>query len=144
MWSIACDMLSEASRLGVPVSLVDEVAADRLRSNLLQKYGRSKMGWPLWDGPSDDVSVQDESAWRWIADFLNDGPCVILWEPGTERKALRFSSGVGLVAVLAECHRTEFYVTDDVTSFMLCFNHHDYLIGAGHACKWLADRSREP
>ena len=30
--------------------------------------------------------------------------------------------------VLEEVHRSEFYVTDDDCSFLLCFNHHDFLV----------------
>jgi hypothetical protein len=41
------------------------------------------------------------------------------------------------VAVLAESTGFEFYLTDIDATFLLCFNHHDFLIAAGDARPWL-------
>ncbi len=31
----------------------------------------------------------------------------------------------------------EFYLTNTLTDYLLCFNHHDYLIACGRAREWL-------
>jgi hypothetical protein len=84
-------------------------------------------------------SFQDVDGWRQISFFPGDRACVVFWEPGTEKRALRFGSRSDLVAVLDECHRSEFYVTDDEVTYLLCFNHHDYLIGQGLAASWVSE-----
>lgn len=137
MWTIADDMIGEADLLGVRASALPVNEREKIRRDLAEKYGRSKAGWPLWDGPSDDPSLQEEAAWRLVADFVGDSACIVLWERRTEEQALQFERGRDLVRVLEGVHRTEFYVTDHITSFLLCFNDHDCLVAAGRAAPWL-------
>jgi hypothetical protein len=85
------------------------------------------------DGPS----FQEERAWRRLASLVGNASCVVFWEPRTEKNALSFRSGGDLVAILEECHRSEFYVTDESVSYLLCFNEHDYIIGEGRAAAWV-------
>ena len=42
-----------------------------------------------------------------------------------------------MVAILGETSLFEFYVTDKNASYLLAFNHHDYLIACGEAKNWL-------
>lgn len=137
MWTIADDMIRESNELGIHVEALGSDVADRVHTELRDTYGRAGKRWPLWDGPNCDPSFQAEEAWQCLSAFLGDAPCLILWEPRTERKVLRFGRGSDLVKVLGECHRTEFYVTDDVLSYMFCFNEHDFLIASGRAAEWL-------
>ncbi|WP_346768745.1 DUF6756 family protein [Paenibacillus sp. HB172176] len=34
----------------------------------------------------------------------------------------------------------EFYITNKRCDYLLCFNHHDYLIACGEAINWIKDR----
>ncbi len=47
------------------------------------------------------------------------------------------SSGDALRSLLANSYHFEFYVTDVDASYLICFNHHDFVIAWGTACPWL-------
>jgi len=144
MWTLAEDVLNAAKRLGVVASALTPEQSAVVHRDIVQRYGGSKHDWPLWDGPTEYPAIQDPAAWRLIADFVHDEPCLLLWDPSTERRILRIERGQELIRVLDEVHRSEFYVTDPALSFMLCFNHHDFLIAGGRAATWLeARRSRQ-
>jgi hypothetical protein len=136
------DFAEEAVKQGLEFEVLVPVEARRFHQGLLAKFGRSMRGWPLWDGPNDFASVQDELAWRWIGDWIENESCVLLWDPANERRALRFAKGRGVVSLLEEVYGTEFYVTDEDMTYMICFNHHDCLISAGRARSWLQQHPR--
>jgi hypothetical protein len=85
MWTIAEDVEKAARQKGLSASILDQRECEKMRRELMEKYGRSGH-WPLWDGPSDDPAIQSEVAWRLIAEFVGDNPCVILWAPETDRQ----------------------------------------------------------
>lgn len=142
MWTIAADILDEAKRQQIFALSLPRQIAQTIRQDVERKYGGSRREWPLWDQENDDPSIQEENAWELVAEFIGDAPCVILWEPRTESQLIEFLSGQDLVRVLRECHRTEFYITDRDSSYLLCFNHHDFLIGSGRAAPWLLEVSK--
>ena len=47
-----------------------------------------------------------------------------------------------LSLLLGETYPFEVYLTDELVDFVLCFNHHDYLIATGRAKAWLAGRTQ--
>jgi hypothetical protein len=49
----------------------------------------------------------------------------------------KFSGGPDLLCVLNECPALEFYVCDEDASYLLCSNHHDFIIGWGAAEPWV-------
>jgi hypothetical protein len=137
------DFAEEAVKQGLEFDILTPIEAKRFHQGLLARFGSSKAGgWPLWDGPSDFASVQDDLAWRWIGDWIENESCVLLWDPAYERRALRLAKGRSLTGLLEEMYGTEFYVTDESISYMICFNHHDYLIAAGRAKSWLEQHPR--
>jgi hypothetical protein len=145
MWTLAQDVLHAAKDLGVAASALTLEESEALHRGMASRYAGSSERWPLWDGPTEYLAHQDPTAWRLIADFVQDEPCLLLWEPTTERTVIRIERGRELVRVLEEVHRSELYVTDSALSFMLCFNHHDFLIAGGRAASWLEMlRSRRP
>ncbi|HSS47938.1 MAG TPA: hypothetical protein VLX28_03225 [Thermoanaerobaculia bacterium] len=73
-----------------------------------------------------------------MADFLDTTPALLLFDPHDEKVSFDFDSGVDIPRVIEGCFGFEFYVTDRQTSFLICFNHHDFLIGAGRAKAWVA------
>jgi hypothetical protein len=50
-----------------------------------------------------------------------------------------FEAGSCLVNVLGECTGFEFYLTDLEGDYVICFNHHDFLIGTGSAETWIRE-----
>lgn len=143
MWTIADDMIEAARTLGVSVARLAAEQAARIHQEATEKYGGARKSWPLWDGPSGEASLQGEDAWRAIAAFVGDAPCILFWEPRTEKDVLTFERGRDLIDVLGECHRTELYVTDSALSYLFCFNDHDFLIAWAQAADWLGRRASQ-
>lgn len=137
MWTIANGMIEEASRQGMFVGVLPPGDAAKIRQLAGNRHGKTSQRWPLWEH-MDGPSFQEKQAWRRLSSFATDGGCIIFWEPRTEQQALRFHSTRDLTTILEECHRSEFYVTNDDVSYLLCFNEHDYLIGEGRAAEWIA------
>lgn len=91
---------------------------------------------PLWERLVDAVQVQDENGWK----RLNEFPLrriLLFFDSQEENSAFIFESTSILVDVIAECPGFEFYVTNEICSFVVCFNHHNCLIGCGEAKDWL-------
>ncbi len=55
-----------------------------------------------------------------------------------------FEDGSKLVPVLGDSYWSEFYLTDRVADYLICYSDHDILYATGTASDWLKDRlSRE-
>ena len=54
------------------------------------------------------------------------------------------SSGDALDLLLGETTGFEFYVTDADASYLVCFNHHDFLVCLGDARGWLKGLLHDP
>ena len=48
-------------------------------------------------------------------------------------------NGTELYKILEDSFGFEFYITNQNHSYILCFNHHDILYGAGEAKKWVSE-----
>lgn len=92
----------------------------------------------LWETFNDDESRQRQDGWLLLCDFPMERP--ILFVPEYNRyHAFQFLSTTDLRLLLSESQGFEFYVTTESTDFVLCHNHHDYLIGVGTCIPWLAE-----
>ncbi|MBL9162647.1 MAG: hypothetical protein JNL18_07955 [Planctomycetaceae bacterium] len=123
--------------LDLDIERMPDAAAKQIADTLIQKYADGDSRLPLWEAIADCASCRRDNGWREIGVFVGDLKCILL----TERDGVGgycIPSGNQLVAILAECPGFEFYVTDEICSYVLCYNHHDYLIGAGAASKWVA------
>jgi len=94
----------------------------------------------LWDSFRDEVAVQDPDGWLIAAGYPEPEP-ILLFLDGDSFVAYRFASSSALQRVLADSPGFEFYLTNPEASFVLCFNHHDVLIGVGDCLDWLRQRS---
>jgi hypothetical protein len=56
---------------------------------------------------------------------------------GSARSVWKFRNGSDLLRVLEDCPALEFYVSDEEASYLLCSNHHDFVIGWGAASQWV-------
>jgi hypothetical protein len=102
---------------------------------------RTLESWPLWEALRGAASVQAVDGWRWVSDFVGNSTVVMFFNEDEDRTMFRFADGAQLVPVLEECTPFEFYLTNDDAEYLICFNHHDVLIGAGTAALWLEQRS---
>lgn len=108
-----------------------------IRNDILSKYTRGHNSAYLWQDITDDISVQDTEAWRFISEFVQNSEAIMFFDREEENLMFLFRDGSEIVPVLAESVGFEFYITNSSTDYLICFNHHDYLIATGTAAVWL-------
>lgn len=111
---------------------------DRIHERVVSRYG-GKSGLS-WESLRDYASVQDGEGWRWIREFVGSRSCILLFNRSDEAEMFHVPSGAALDQLLANTFGFEFYVTDTEGTYLICFNHHDFLICSGSAQGWLEER----
>lgn len=84
----------------------------------------------LWERLRSSVGMRDAKGWK-LVEKLAVGPVVFVVEDSQGECGFRFKSGAAVVGVLEQTSGYEFYVTDEMNTYLIAFNHHDYLIGSG-------------
>jgi hypothetical protein len=131
--------VQEAIRLTGAKARISSLRDSRsFRDAAAQKYAAAPPGSRLWER-LDGRSKRSPNGWRMVGAFLGDESCILFFDPGEEATAFEFDEGKQLTPVLENCFGFEFYVTDSSLSYVLCFNHHDVLLGVGRAADWIAD-----
>ncbi|MCR4567306.1 MAG: hypothetical protein K5769_04605 [Pseudobutyrivibrio sp.] len=138
MFSISNDIYQAIQGTNIVIEEVTEASALRLLSDIKKKYidSSQKSVW-LWEQLAEYEYISDNNAWSYIKDFISNNECIMFFNIGDEDKMFRISNGNDLNYILAETFGYEFYITNEDTSFLLCFNHHDILYAAGEAKKWI-------
>ncbi len=90
----------------------------------------------LWEEFVAEVSIQCLDGWKLACEFPEQHP-IIFFRDGNGYKGYSVSSTESLGRILCETPGVEFYLTNETVDFVLCFNHHDYLIGVGKCKNWL-------
>ena len=129
-----------AAGAGIQVRELAKAEAASIRHAVRSKFARDMNADYLWKELRDDFAVQDANAWRWIDEFVGDRRTVMFFDELEETSAFEFERGVDVVRILEETIGFEFYLTNDAIDYVMCFNHHDYLIAAGTAAEWLKRR----
>ncbi|MBN8428580.1 MAG: hypothetical protein E6Q42_05285 [Dechloromonas sp.] len=95
------------------------------------------------DAPWDDDAAPDgcfrSNGWELIPDYVGVNRCFLFLEGA--RTVWRFRTGADLLCVLKECPALEFYVCDEDSTYLLCSNHHDFVVGWGAATCWVDNLS---
>jgi hypothetical protein len=143
MQPVLSEILEAAKALGSSIQVIPLSQQDS-KKIIVEAWGkfanRTGGSAPLWEYLGNTCSVHNEDAWRWVADFLDTSPVLLLIDDSTERSAVQITPGYGVVSVLEECTGFVFYITNDQLDYLLCFNDHDVLIGAGTAIDWVRSR----
>ncbi len=127
--------------LNIALTEMPSAEAATLRRKVLQRFAPEGVERRFaWEYLQDKVSFQDAEAWRWLGEYIGHTPAVLFFDDHDEATVFRFEDGHDIVTIIAECFAFEFYVTNPAVEYLLCFNHHDYLIAAGAAKKWLEKR----
>jgi hypothetical protein len=137
MWKIAEQVQTAITTLSMIAARVPPQDAAVTRDRVFSRYASPTRGGALWERLADVVSVQDADGWKRIAEYAGDHPGILFFNSEDEPAMFEFTRRRDVVAVLAECTGFEFYLTDIEATFLLCFNHHDFMIAAGDARSWL-------
>lgn len=139
MWNIGEEILSAASQLNITVGEISTKESEKIINKTITKYIRGNRARYLWEGIVNDVAVNEKDAWQWINKFISDSEAIMFFNPADEKRVFSFSNGDDVVATLSETYGFEFYITNRVVDYILCFNHHDVLIACGKAKEWLEE-----
>src|SRR4051794_2327145 len=140
MGYILDEIMQAASTANAPIIVLPPDEAERLRSIVLAKFAGGDEPLFLWERFKDAASVRDPDAWRWIGDFIGNNEAIMFFSATEEPAMVRFERGAAVVEVLEESFGNEFFVTNPTVDYVLCHNHHDYLIAVGTARPWLLNR----
>jgi hypothetical protein len=120
------------------VELSSETAA-KWFLEVTQKFGETDIERPLWETLRVRASKRRSNGWQDIGQFVGETKCILMIEEGP--KAYECENGKTLTNLLEECPGFEFYVTNCESKYLLCHNHHNYLIGCGSAVDWVQSLS---
>jgi hypothetical protein len=110
-------------------------ATAKLLLNITHKFVEPDLERELWETLRSRASKRRASGWQDIGQFVGENACVMLIEDG--QNAYECTSGKVLTKLLEECPGFEFYVTNHEGEYLLCHNHHNYLLGCGSAEDWV-------
>jgi len=94
----------------------------------------------LWEYLNDSLAIQNPSAWRWISEFNTTDPIILFFNPSDEKSAFEFPDIHNIIDILKDTFGFEFYLCNKNLDYLLCFNHHDFLIACGTAKSWLQSK----
>ncbi|MBD3674284.1 MAG: hypothetical protein HUJ26_12235 [Planctomycetaceae bacterium] len=125
------------SSLKIPAHPLEKIEAKRLREIIYKQYEIDSKSPGVMINSSTS-SVHDPQAWSRIREFLTDGQAILfLREWDDDELMWVFPDGESLHECLAEAFGFVFFVTDKSASYLLAFDDHDCLIGAGRAEEWV-------
>jgi hypothetical protein len=130
--------IGEAARASgqslLPLSPLEvDALVHSIRSRYVYDARRSAF---LWESFRNGFAARIPDGWSIACSYPELEP-ILLFLDGDSYAAYRFASSTDLQRILAESPVFEFYVTNAGASFVLCFNHHDFLIGVGSCVDWL-------
>ena len=139
MYKISDDIINSVSNELSIDELSDDVCSSILGRVALLFVDANRTGTWLWEKLGDSEELADSKGWSYIQDFVSNDSCIMFFNQDDEKRMFKISNGKDLQYVLSETSGYEFYITDAECSYLLCFNHHDILIGCGKAKSWIQE-----
>lgn len=141
-------ILNTLKKTKINIKFLDDQTSEDFRESFLHKYCSEKevKGF-YWEALRDDINITsnlDEEGWEKISIWIGDRSCKLLFPDYRDDTVYELKSGKDLFEILDNIPEIdEFCVTDEDFSYFLCFNHHDYIIGAGSAYEWVLSLSED-
>ncbi len=127
------EAIRASSVLGLGVIELTQSESSFIIDQIVAKYANGKKGSLLWENfVGENVISNDKDAWKQLKDIVGKEETIMFFNPKDEPVAFKLSNGDDVVAVLGESFGFEFYLTNKVADYVICFNHHDYLIACGN------------
>jgi len=134
--------ISEEIRRGIKdnnieVSILSKETAEDLNTRIKKRYCQNGGSCFLWERLSDYDSISDINGWIRITEFVGKRKCIMFLDERESFEYYEFNNGQDLKTLLCDTYGFEFYITNATADYLICFNHHDYLIGCGSARAWV-------
>lgn len=136
---IADDFIEEAERQCISYNEIGNEEALVIRNTIEQKYCK-KNGRPLWERIKVDTSGIHSPSNKNIFNDLNIiDEIFVFFEEDTDKTIFKLNNINELIKIVNELFGFIFYVTNYDEDFLLCWNDHEFIIGAGIAKQWIED-----
>lgn len=129
------DLLKTAQENGLQLTLLPKEQSIKIKNNVKNKYLKIDNGSFIWENLRKSVVVSDTNGWTKLANYVKQNSCIMFFDENDE--AISIKNGDELYTLIYEMYGFEFYITNNMTDYLLCFNHHDCIIGCGEASEWL-------
>lgn len=126
-----------ATSNNILVERLSDEYAKVIRKKIVEKYLDSQPRAFLWETFKEAAVIEDCNGWKKLCDFVGDNRCIMFFDDGEDDAMLVINDGNALYKLLSEMFGFEFYITNFKTNYVLCFNHHDCLVGCGTAAEWI-------
>lgn len=143
MNKLISEVLAAADQVGCNTVALTQTESKKVIDDIRQKYSNGLKSDYFWETLKNRTSLQNREAWSWIKDFVKDNQTIMFFINSESHAGVLFENGDCVVKTLWECTGFEFYLTNLQTDYLLCFNHHDFLIGAGTAQNWVMEKQTE-
>lgn len=122
----------------ISIEKLDLDLQTRLMNSLLRKYSKSNdKNLILWDNLIESIGYHSEHAWQWTNAFTKNKPIILFFPFHLNEPAYLIRDSGDLITLIAEMPLFVYYITDDSTSWMICYTDHDVLLGVGDAMHWV-------
>lgn len=115
---------------------------EHFRSQIAERFARGQVSW-LWERFIDDIAIQNDKSWLWVDDYIAGAETIIFFNKFDDPSVFVLPAGSHLVPILRETYLNEFYLTNSQADYVLCYNHHGYLIATGTTREWLSQRKEQ-
>lgn len=130
----------EIAIFGAAVTVLGEEETRRKWKEIAERYGRDKVyAFQFWDELKDPEVLCIENGWVVVKEFVKQKSDIYLFfELADESRAFLFRSGEQLADVLIESGCRDFYLVDELATFLISYNDSDSILAEGTAKEWLS------
>ncbi len=128
-----------ASRQGAIVERYED--AEHIRSEINSKFTdpcKKSSIW-IWERLKSDYGIHGARYLDLLPSLPLPKQVIVLFNRYEDKSAVLLEDSSKLLPIINDTYGFEFYVTDKAISFLLCYNHHEILIGCGPAEQWLKE-----
>lgn len=138
------DVLEASKLLKIDIDILSLEKGNEILQRLANNFFKNKLKYPLWENLPEAFGFQTKNGWEYLKEFTKEKKIILFFNNYDEKTMFDINDGSQVSDLIAECSSFEFYITDDSGSFIICYNHHDYLIGIGkEAIIWLKKLSHK-
>lgn len=134
---ISEEIIKTALDSGICVKELPNEYVKRIKKAIFKKYVQSQPGTFLWEHFIHPSVIADSNGWEKICTYIGENNCLMFFDDIEDKSVILISNGNDLYKLLNMMFGFEFYITNFETDYLVCFNHHDCLLGCGTAKNWI-------
>jgi hypothetical protein len=128
-------ILSAISTAGIRAKMLSPAETQNVLVRLRERLGVDIAAHAPWDLEDASPGRSRPDGWKLLPNYVGAASCLMFLNGA--RQIWEFASGRDLFRVLNECPALEFFVCDPAATYLLCHNHHDFVVGWGAAHQWV-------